>query len=620
MHIPSDSGSAGRWLAAWLDRHALWALLPLAPLWLFPSGWLPWVGLALALALQAAHRIAHPGERIKRADIPLVFLILMGLVAVTVSADRGLSAPRAWSLAYGLLVYFELRRLDLFRINPALPAGALLLAAWGLGLFSLLGTDWSLVRLFPLPELYDRLPILVPGLPGSGVPRASELINPRWTGITLGLLAPACLPLAAWRGRRALRSAALAGFLFLTAVMLLTQSVQGVLAWMAGLWLALWFTWRRPALAYSAVLIAGALALVGLWSGPLGDAMLSVNDPMGIAVLIRVDIWSRGLAMLGDMPFTGIGLNTFPVIQGQFYPGYLIGNEPHAHNLYLQTALDFGLPGLAAFLWFAAGWFLRTLRAIGREPDYSRRLLLAGCAAGVLGYLAHGLIDGMMLGAKPGFAVWGLLGVGAALARPHEDRTARRPPAWFVWAALPLLAGLLALASPGRVWLNLGAVGAQRALVPFPVGSPGTREALAGAQVALARAAALHPDARQAHFLLGRIAAYLGDYVAAVGHYRQVVALDLEAPFERYFPPEVWLRDRGTQPPGPPVQDLAGIYSRWVHRYPDRAENFLLLFWLAQDHRGDAAQAARWLEQGLAAGAVPQGLLEAALGSLVGGE
>ena len=80
----------------------------------------------------------------------------------------------------------------------------------------------------------------------------------------------------------------------------------------------------------------------------------------------RVELWSRALYAIQDFPLTGCGLGTFRQVVHLLYPPFFV--EPgadlaHAHNFFLQVALDLGVPGLIAYLallgtalW--AGWRL----------------------------------------------------------------------------------------------------------------------------------------------------------------------------------------------------------------------------------------------------------------------
>jgi O-antigen ligase len=127
--------------------------------------------------------------------------------------------------------------------------------------------------------------------------------------------------------------------------------------------------------------------------------------------------------MIADFPLTGIGLNTFPVVQQALYPALELrgGQWPTAHNLYLQTALDLGLPGLFFFIWLL-GAFLRELGVTyNRTTDafYAfERTLVTILAASVLVWLINGLIDTpIRLGDKFGIWLWLELGVAFALPR-----------------------------------------------------------------------------------------------------------------------------------------------------------------------------------------------------------
>lgn len=302
------------------------------------------MGVALVAGASAWRAWKIVGLRLRSEDLPLVFLAGMALVGLGISIVPELSLPRMGALMYGLLVFATLRSaLELRRQAKWIAAGLALLGL-GLAAVSLLGTNWDMVRMLDLPWLYERLPSLIRGLPGSGVDQASDLFNPRWVGMTMAILAPACLPLLGWRERGWIPLLAGLAFLVLTGTLLLTQSVQGLMGWAVGVFLVL---------AAAAGRADWVLGLAGtLETAQAGRVLFTLDNPAGAAVVLRLDIWRQAWAMLADMPFTGIGLNTFQVVVHEFYPGYLIDPESHAHNLFLQTALDLGLPGMAVFAWF----------------------------------------------------------------------------------------------------------------------------------------------------------------------------------------------------------------------------------------------------------------------------
>lgn len=114
----------------------------------------------------------------------------------------------------------------------------------------------------------------------------------------------------------------------------------------------------------------------------------------------RFVIWKEGVQQLKTSPWIGIGLNEFRYV---YRPG---GTDiAHVHNIFLQTALDVGLIGLATYV-ALLGWLLVLSRQAARGPD----ALAAGIAAGgglcLVAVHMFGLGDAISLGAKVGIFQW----------------------------------------------------------------------------------------------------------------------------------------------------------------------------------------------------------------------
>jgi putative inorganic carbon (hco3(-)) transporter len=601
--------------ASWVDQAALLSLLLIAPLLLFPYGFLPFLALVLALLISLWRWAAVGGPKIQVEDVPLVFVLGMALVGYAISINRGMSWPRLCSILLGLILFIELRRaLHRHQWNSWIALG-LILVSLGMTGVSLVGTNWDQVRLFDLPWLYNRLPTLIRGLPHSRAFTNQDLVGPRMVGITMGIMAPALLPMLAWRGQPWLR--VLAGFTFLvmTGTLMLTQTISGFLALLAGIFIVLVFVSPWFWLLVPIGTAAGAALIIRLDPVRLATALLSIDDLGGIAVVLRLDMWSRAVAMIGDMPFTGIGLNTFPLIQSQYYPGIYIGPEPDAHNLFLQTALDLGLPGLIAFLWFVTLWMMGMLKQVKHVTNRNSRLLIIGAIAGVVAYFGHGFMDALMLGSKPAIVVWALLGIGAALTAPRGGARKTRIHPWVLSVlALPLLMGLLAIIQPSSVFMNLGTVQAHKLLSPFPTAQVTSTANLEAAQMNLEEALRLDPSLRQAHLLLGRFASLQGDFSPAVQYYENRVALDMLDPVAAYHPAlQLQLLITSDSPPDPAVE-LWKIYHAWNTRFPNRAEGYLLKSMLTSQHQSNYSTGANFIKMGIDANALPPGLLAYALG------
>ncbi len=105
----------------------------------------------------------------------------------------------------------------------------------------------------------------------------------------------------------------------------------------------------------------------------------------------RQDVLDAGAAMVRDHPLLGTG----PGVYGLLYPQYS-GRDPvhaiHSHNGYLQTAVDMGVPGVAAMFLVAGalGWLL--LRGV-RETEGDAQLSIIACAGSLTAFGVFALFD-----------------------------------------------------------------------------------------------------------------------------------------------------------------------------------------------------------------------------------
>jgi len=184
------------------------------------------------------------------------------------------------------------------------------------------------------------------------------------------------------------------------------------------------------------VLAAGGLALAGAVlayaprAGAPAGAPASAGGPLAALLASaggRFRLWRDGLELLAEQPLTGIGLHNFPLEHGrlpEYSGGFIYQGYAHAHNLLLQAALDFGLPGLVAVcgLITAVAWC--TVRARRHTRGTPMDALLLGAAFGLLAQLVHGAVDAVAIGAKPGFLAWAWIGLitGVRLRARHWFR------------------------------------------------------------------------------------------------------------------------------------------------------------------------------------------------------
>ena len=403
-------------------------LLLAAPLLLFPDI----VTMATGVALAALAAVWLGGLVLDRSSLPAtpfnLALLLLGLavgVGILVSADPTETLPKATGLILGLATWRFLAIAIRTRRHVAWAVALLLAICFG---FSFAG-----IVVFGLVNL-PKIPLLTSLNPFQG------LVLPEWLAVAVHpnqlagliclylpllvslLLSPRRYP-SAWLRPALAVLTALAVFAHL-----LTQSRGGWIGAMAGLLvlLGLWAAVLPPSKGRRALrwlAVAGVVAVLGVivWIGPADLRDIWLNPPAQTAVgtlttlSYRRVLWPWAITAISDFPFTGIGLGAFRQAAFRLYPLPLPIEQDiaHAHNIFLQTALDLGLPGLVAYgavliLAAVVGW------RVARR-DVGLRAVSLGLLAGLAALHIFGLADALALGAKPGVVFWFALGLLAAM-------------------------------------------------------------------------------------------------------------------------------------------------------------------------------------------------------------
>jgi putative inorganic carbon (HCO3(-)) transporter len=203
--------------------------------------------------------------------------------------------------------------------------------------------------------------------------------------------------------------------LFVGFTILLTLSLSALLGTLVGVLMLGVLLRRRETLVIAGMCgVLVVVAVVGVTlvrPSAIAETLLAAYTTH---LQLRIELWQRAFFILEDFPLTGIGINTLPVVLGNLYPLVLASGDPrpppHVHNLFLQTGVDLGVPGLLAFFWLL-GLAARMLRRTWRAGGITERYLAAGLAAGLSAHLVFGLTDAVALGARPGFLLWWVLGL-----------------------------------------------------------------------------------------------------------------------------------------------------------------------------------------------------------------
>lgn len=141
---------------------------------------------------------------------------------------------------------------------------------------------------------------------------------------------------------------------------------------------------RRVTAVVFAVAVAGSVVALIIASGFDLGGDTSLQD--------RLTIWSRTIEAIFAHGLTGTGMGTFPAIYAMHENPAEVGRfvVNHAHNDYLEWALELGVPGTLLIL-FLLGWWASRAVAVWSVRTPLRYARAASIASAAL--LAHSLVD-----------------------------------------------------------------------------------------------------------------------------------------------------------------------------------------------------------------------------------
>jgi len=419
------------------------ALLIAAPPIFFANwfpGWAPYLGLALLAGSWLWRRVRMGRWWVSTpADWPLWFLFgVMLPVSVLVAPDplreqyslsRALIMVWNFSLFSTVAVHASTRRSS-FRLLTY----GLLIAGAAITLLAPLGINW--VSKFPaLAPILGRIPAVFQGVFAG----AESGFSPNQVAGALLYVLPLTIAFTLYapaeqRFRRASWWIVGGLALLMTGVLVLTQSRGGLL----GFGVALLAMLLLP-LRWGRWLLMGGTALIVLaapfWFDPalalMGGVEVAGGDIDVNTLASRQEIWTRALYGIQDFSFTGMGLGTFRAVMPLLYPMFTVAPDvdlAHAHNFFLQTALDFGVPGLVALL---AMYLVAVVQivALWRMPAHDTRSLplrapwrtwAIGIAGALIAQIVYSQFDAVAMGARPNFLHWYLFSMTYAVANLAE--------------------------------------------------------------------------------------------------------------------------------------------------------------------------------------------------------
>jgi O-antigen ligase len=196
------------------------------------------------------------------------------------------------------------------------------------------------------------------------------------------------------RMRTAGLAVAISGLVLAALGLILNQSLAGyglgvpVLLASLTILFGLSASWARGALVATGLTGIAAIAL--LWGSPIRSQMEGLG--VSTSVTSRQQIVTNSLTLASDFAPVGSGLGTFPAIYAMVENPATVGRVyvNHAHNDYLELAVETGIPGIAIIILFLAWWGAAVLRML--KSPASDQFALAGAIASAA-ILLHSLVD-----------------------------------------------------------------------------------------------------------------------------------------------------------------------------------------------------------------------------------
>lgn len=145
---------------------------------------------------------------------------------------------------------------------------------------------------------------------------------------------------------------------------------------------------------------------------------------------VRVAAWRGALEMVRQHPVTGVGIGLYPYFQHQYtHMGMAlnqIGGAPslgeQAHNVYLQTAAELGIPGLVLFVSVLVTFWVSAIVRLRTMENGLRRTVLIGVVASTVAAAIDGISSPSWQLPQVSVFLWIMLAVGTECLRTHSRR------------------------------------------------------------------------------------------------------------------------------------------------------------------------------------------------------
>ncbi len=368
------------------------------------------------------------------ANLPILLLLGLMTLSCVFSPSKLFSIQELLRTGSGILLYFvvayQFRQSKhlAWLVNVILALSAIV-ALGGMAQYQLFAEDRA-SALFGNPQpLASFVMLLLPVV--ASVAWTDKSSNRRIGAMVVAILMAACLMLTQGRGAWV---GAIAGLLMLAylATRPLTSQAQGTqtkpkkVPLRARKQQVVW-----PVLV--ALIAVGFLAITRTQNASIEKrAATSQNLAADGSWQWRLQVWKGAVQMIEAKPLTGWGTGLYPLYQHQFtgqgaiiHPdgsGIRVSLAEQAHNYYLQTAAELGVPGLLVTLTAFVCFLNAGLRRVKQLEPGIRRTLLMGSLAATVAFLVDAAASPSWQYGHSAMFLWLVLGVGTSCLRPRVKR------------------------------------------------------------------------------------------------------------------------------------------------------------------------------------------------------
>ena len=353
-------------------------------------------------------------------DWSVLGLVLLLPISLYIATTQQVAVQQVYRVLCGVLIFYAI--VNWAKTREKFTKGLMVLALVGvtLSVYAFLTVEWRFAGLFGWLE----------NIRSFTAPYLNDRVNPNVMAGNLVILMPVMAALAISSYAQSSRLAvviAIISFVTMASVLLLTFSRSAWLALIVSMVALVLLRWRWG----WAVVLLSVLATIGVYfyAGPLTINEFLLSGTSAGSTQNRLELWQRGIQLLNDFPFTGVGMGGFSYALALFFPlsAQASNTLPHVHNLFLQIGIDMGVPGLIFWLanfmlvvysaWRFYQWGLNNL---GRQ--HWMVYIAAGLLCSQVAMIVNGMTDSVTWGmVRPAPLVWIVWGFAVAM-EIHKPR------------------------------------------------------------------------------------------------------------------------------------------------------------------------------------------------------